>query len=146
MFSIHLSAYASISLSIYPGSSLGVIYLDKCTDGGCCCSCGVWRKFYQNRLARILPVFYFCNCLAVPLVWLGWGEILRKDLVSAIIATLIPVYTWTAFAFGSAFEGPGWTISTLLFFLYPSLASERSSIFVYTTLIFGENETCAALV
>jgi peptidoglycan/LPS O-acetylase OafA/YrhL len=104
------------------GFSLGVIYLDKCGSehSRSCCS---WAIFYQNRLARILPTFYFCNCLAVPLVWLGWSEIQRDAVYSSVAMTVVPIYTWLAFALGSAFDGPGWTVSTLLFFylLFPFL-------------------------
>ena len=107
------------------GFSLGIVYLDKFSSDPVCAlpARSLW-PFYQNRLARILPTFYICNCLAVPLVWIGWGEIPVERLYNSIAMTIIPVYTWIAFALGSAFDGPGWTISTLLFcyLLFPWLA------------------------
>jgi peptidoglycan/LPS O-acetylase OafA/YrhL len=40
----------------------------------------------------------------------------QKDIILGTAMTIAPVYTWTSFATGAAFDGPGWTISTLLFF------------------------------
>lgn len=78
------------------------------------------NKFYYNRFLRILPVYYLCFVFAVPLTYNGYGTFdARENLgftIGSYIQNIFPTTTWTAFAIGAPFDGPEWTISTLIFF------------------------------
>ena len=75
-----------------------------------------WRRFMQNRAARILPVFYLVTACAVPLTFLGHGWVNNDtfSIVSRVITNVLVIHMWTPVAFG--FCGPAWTVSTLWFF------------------------------
>lgn len=34
-------------------------------------------RFYFNRFARVMPTYYLCNALAVPLVFAGYNDGIR---------------------------------------------------------------------
>lgn len=91
------------------GFSLGVVYLDK-AGAGCC----YWMTFYQNRLARVYPVYVAVNLLCIPVTYLGW--FMQADVGLGLLHSFVPFSTWVFFALGSAFVGASWTIPTLLFF------------------------------
>eukprot|EP00959_Pyramimonas_sp_CCMP1952_P277017 5791037-Pyramimonas_sp.AAC.1 len=51
-----------------------------------------WRAmsswhFYRNRLARVVPVYYLANLLAVPLIYLGQAAIAPWQTASALAPT-----------------------------------------------------------
>lgn len=76
-------------------------------------------KYFYNRLIRILPVYYICMAFAIPLTYAGYGPFDPNNqsyLISSYITNIIPVNTWIFFLFGTPFDGPEWTISTLIFF------------------------------
>jgi peptidoglycan/LPS O-acetylase OafA/YrhL len=77
------------------------------------------KKYFYNRLLRILPVYYICMGFAIPLTYGGYGPFDPSNtsiLIGSYIENIIPVSTWTFFLFGVTFDGPEWTISTLLAF------------------------------
>jgi peptidoglycan/LPS O-acetylase OafA/YrhL len=75
-----------------------------------------WRRFMQNRAARILPVFYLVTACAVPLTFLGHGWVNNDtfSIVSRVITNVLVIHMWTPVA--GSFCGPAWTVSTLWFF------------------------------
>ena len=84
----------------------------------------VW-SFYQNRIARVLPVYILSNILILPLEFLGYLSFNPSLGASALIAPFITTFTCTStlfiFMFGSPFDGVTWTIQTflLLWLLFP---------------------------
>lgn len=81
--------------------------------------------FYRNRAARVLPVYYVCTLLAIPLWLAGYGgaDPARNlaAVVSSIVVSVIPVCTFFLFILGGPIDGPGWTICTLvvMWLLFP---------------------------
>ena len=79
------------------------------------------RKFYQNRCARLLPVYYLTNALALPGALagtlLGVAEVSTAAAVAMIALTALNINSWLSPGFGI----PGimqpnavtWTISTV---------------------------------
>ena len=69
MYSLHYSTanmdiQGSAIMPLYfilSGFSLAAIYGHKATE--VCGGCGKWSSFFRNRLARLLPVYYFCNLI-----------------------------------------------------------------------------------
>lgn len=81
-------------------------------------------SFYQNRLARTLPVYYTCTGLAIPLWLAGYGSVDPRQLgavLACVAVSVLPVSTLFAFMLGSPIDGPGWTIGTLavMWLLFP---------------------------
>lgn len=76
------------------------------------------KRFYRNRFARVMPVYYLCNLLAAPLVYIGFNQHLSpgntREIVSNVIVNVIPIATLLDLLFGSNFDGPAWTICTLV--------------------------------
>ncbi len=73
------------------------------------------RGFYQNRFARIAPVYYLVTLMALPLAFLGHGWEPIRGLWFAVVQNVLAVQTWDGRP-GPTIVGPGWTISTLAFF------------------------------
>ena len=81
-----------------------------------------WR-FYQNRFARVMPVYYFCTLLAVP-QWIfnftGWDFAFNMFVfITSLIVTIIPLSTLLSplIIMGLAvvpINTPSWTICTLI--------------------------------
>ena len=82
-------------------------------------------KFYYNRVIRVMPVYYICFLFAMPIGFYGYGKLYDPSgsLASTLIVNILPVSSWFIFQFGSPFDGPEWTVATLLFFwlLFPWL-------------------------
>ena len=79
-------------------------------------------KFYLERLARILPVYYFCFFAAVILIPLGYAYSNVEDPAFNglnIAASFLLIQSWIMVPLGP--NAPAWTVSTLLFFylFYP---------------------------
>ena len=76
-------------------------------------------EFYQNRFARVMPTYYLCLMLAIPVAFLGclsWETDNIKGLTGAVIMGVIPVDSLVNFFWEIPVNGPGWTVQTLLFF------------------------------
>ena len=74
--------------------------------------------FYFGRISRILPVYYLCMILSIPLIPLGSSWFAPSDFyynIGGNVAATFLVQSWILlFWFGS--NGPSWTVSTLFFF------------------------------
>jgi len=81
------------------------------------------RRFYQNRFARIAPVYYVGLLVALPLCFFGHGWVSPAEMGLVLPSNLLAVQTWVPHPalYGKSIDGPGWTISTLAFFylLFP---------------------------
>merc|ERR1712054_496767 len=101
------------------------------------------KGFYQNRLARCLPVFYLCNAVGIILTYFGHGPH-KTEFVSALVNSIFAICTWKN-GEGPSFNGPGWTVSTLMAFywLFPVFnalarhAVTAPRINPYLQLVFG---------
>lgn len=83
-------------------------------------------KFMYLRLVRVLPVYYICNALCYPAFFQGFGAFDPKNtsqLTVTTITTFIPVSTWLGGFLGMPFDGPSWTVCTLIgmWFFFPTL-------------------------
>lgn len=81
-------------------------------------------NFYQNRLARILPVYYFTFLVALILIPLGYTQYSSEDPTFHpvnVATSLLLIQTWIMFPLSP--NVPAWTVSTLIFFyiVYPRL-------------------------
>merc|ERR1711992_101014 len=81
-------------------------------------------NFYQNRLARILPVYYFTFLVALILIPLGYTQYSSEDPTFHpvnVATSLLLIQTWIMFPLSP--NVPAWTVSTLIFFyiVYPKL-------------------------
>ena len=73
-------------------------------------------KFYQNRLARVMPLYYFDTfVLALPLLFVGFCMIDWETYPAVLVVNIIPVTTLLGFFVGAQLDGPAWTICTLLY-------------------------------
>ena len=76
------------------------------------------KDFLFGRVSKILPVYYFCFLVSLPLIPLGYSYFSPKMFNFSIggpIAALFLVQSWIIIlAFGP--DGASWTISTLVFF------------------------------
>ena len=75
------------------------------------------RKFYQNRLARVGPMFYLTNILHMPLlyIWSGLSD-LRINMIKLVL-TLTMTNTWIQLTDTfHPFAYVSWTVTTLSFF------------------------------
>lgn len=53
-----------------------------------------YMKFYWNRFARIMPTYYLCTLIAIPLVFIGYNGFVRPlDFVPSLIVSLVPTST-----------------------------------------------------
>ena len=81
------------------------------------------KNYYQRRIARILPLFYLTNIIAIPLQYGGYGWFVPGtwDYYIVYPLTVFAANTW--FIIGGEFNGPSWFVSTMVFFywIFPSL-------------------------
>lgn len=78
-----------------------------------------YTSFYRNRMARVMPLYYFCMLIAVPLYIVGFGSFNPYDVGAWVVSTitnLLPLNTLFSFLLGPPFDGPSWTVCTLVFF------------------------------
>lgn len=76
-----------------------------------------YLQFVVNRLLRVLPVYYICNFVVLPLIFVGFGRIspnMPIFLAKSVITTLIPSSTWLLYTFGVPLNGTAWTVQTLI--------------------------------
>ena len=76
------------------------------------------RKFYQNRFARIGPLYYLANILQIPLLY-SWDELkLNLVMMMKILLTLTMTNCWIEIDGDKLhpFAGVSWTVTTLTFF------------------------------
>eukprot|EP01031_Cornospumella_fuschlensis_P040767 gene40767-49716_t len=89
-------------------------------------------RFYQNRIARIIPVYYLCSLAAIPLWLAGYGSAPPESayFFMSIVTTFLPLCTFFIFLLGTSLDGPGWTVSTLLvlYLFFPSLLKHVKSL------------------
>jgi peptidoglycan/LPS O-acetylase OafA/YrhL len=82
-------------------------------------------NFFQNRAARILPVYYLTTLLTIPYTLAGFGVVAAKDtfLPGNVITNVIPINTLFSFLVGSPYLGTAWTVATLcvFWFFFPYL-------------------------
>jgi peptidoglycan/LPS O-acetylase OafA/YrhL len=69
----------------------------------------------RNRLARVLPLLWLTNALAVPLTRSGFGSGPAEDLSLSLIMSYSCTNTLVSYLLGAPLDGPSWTIMTLLF-------------------------------
>ena len=74
--------------------------------------------FYQNRCARVIPVYYLTMLLTIPYSLAGFGVMSPDDLYApqTIIVNIIPVSTLFSFTLGGPLDGVAWTVCTLCVF------------------------------
>ena len=75
-------------------------------------------EFYFGRISRILPVYYLCLLLAIPLIPLGSYWFAPTNLyynIGGVVSAIFLVQTWI-FHFWFGPVGSAWTVSTLFFF------------------------------
>ena len=77
------------------------------------------REFWQNRAARILPVYCLVSICAIPLAFLGHGWVTSglSDVLSHVLINAFCSRMWFVVNLGG-FCGPDWTISTLVAFYW----------------------------
>lgn len=77
--------------------------------------------FYQNRFARVYPMYLFTNLLALPKWFYGfglvpstqvWGVGVMGSIMSVLAPSIIPISSWII---GVPINEPGWTVTTLIF-------------------------------
>ena len=76
------------------------------------------KEFLFGRITRIVPVYYFCYLVALPLLPLGhsyFPPTMYEYSVLGSILSLFFVQTWIMI-YGFGADGPSWTVSTLFFF------------------------------
>jgi hypothetical protein len=101
------------------------------------------RKFFQNRCARLLPVFYLTNLLPVllliissaPLALIGWRSDALDDASVPVLnagLTLFAANSWLAPLYGISgvmpINGVTWTITTMGFFYMVFPCSEWTAL------------------
>ena len=91
----------------------GLILSSADSENDCCEKFDHW-KFYQNRLARVMPLYYLDSLgLGLPLLFTGYSMIDWKLYPSVLFINIIPL---TTLIFNYAIlDGPAWTICTLLY-------------------------------
>ena len=77
-------------------------------------------QFYQNRLARVLPVYYFALLLVIPIYLSGFGvfevnSIIDDSFLEILSINIIPIQSWLMGFFGTPLNFPSWTVCTLIF-------------------------------
>lgn len=74
-----------------------------------------FRSFYQNRFARIAPIYYVAMLIGLPLAIFGHSWVPPAEIGWIFIANLFAVQMWASLP-PPSFAGPAWTVSTLVFF------------------------------
>lgn len=79
-----------------------------------------YNAFYRNRFARVLPLYYMCNILSIPLWIADYGSADLRNTPRTIIQAIMNFFGCTTLIglIGSNYDGPSWTICTLLMFWY----------------------------
>eukprot|EP00455_Lapot_gusevi_P019571 TRINITY_DN2090_c0_g1_i1.p1 TRINITY_DN2090_c0_g1~~TRINITY_DN2090_c0_g1_i1.p1 ORF type:complete len:467 (+),score=112.92 TRINITY_DN2090_c0_g1_i1:96-1496(+) len=75
------------------------------------------HRFYVNRFVRVLPLYYTCSLIAVPLMIAGYTMNNRDypAMIFSSIQSLLAFFpTLLSFLLGGPLDGPAWTVSTLL--------------------------------
>ena len=82
-------------------------------------------RFWRNRAARCIPLFWLCSFLAAPLSFSGYGPH-PSHLIEALLYTAAGTATWCNGS-GRLFAGVGWTVCTLsaFYWMYPWLPKEQ---------------------
>lgn len=85
-------------------------------------------RFYRNRAARTLPVYYLSMACTLPLLIAGWHSAPPSStaFIPYLIVNAAPPHIWvtlTSFLLSPAIDGPAWTLATLFAFwaLFPVL-------------------------
>jgi hypothetical protein len=78
-----------------------------------------YYAFLQNRLARIMPVYYACTLLALPVFLAGYCGIDPRNLgaiIGSIVTTVFAQNTMLLMllGYGAPIAGPSWTVGTLM--------------------------------
>mmetsp|Transcript_14360 Transcript_14360/g.23754 ORF Transcript_14360/g.23754 Transcript_14360/m.23754 type:complete len:430 (+) Transcript_14360:267-1556(+) len=71
--------------------------------------------YYQNRFARVYPVYLVTNLLALPRWFYGFGLVPSSQfwgIVGFLTFSIIPVSSWIT---AVPINEPGWTVATLVF-------------------------------
>lgn len=88
------------------------------------------KHYYQRRIARILPMFYFSNFIMIPIKYFvgSWNEqppsIMGYNTEWIYYAmTLFVCTSWFGWSNTFRLNGPSWFVSTITFFywIFPSL-------------------------
>ena len=84
------------------------------------------KSFLQNRLARVMPVYYVCILISLPPWLLSFGDFPfdLRNFLPCLILSVIPFTTLFSILFGSVvgdIDGPAWTVCTLvvMWLFYP---------------------------
>jgi len=79
------------------------------------------RHFYRRRIARTLPLYWFCNIGCIPLIGSGYGYDRPEYAAISIILTVTCTTTWFAVPFLLSLTS--WFVPTIWFYYwcYPSL-------------------------
>eukprot|EP00301_Raphidiophrys_heterophryoidea_P020419 c5114_g1_i1.p1 GENE.c5114_g1_i1~~c5114_g1_i1.p1 ORF type:complete len:486 (+),score=91.13 c5114_g1_i1:151-1608(+) len=89
-------------------------------------------KFYRNRFARTMPLYYATTLIAIGLWFGGYSAInpskglfssYSEYFIASLVVNFIPVSSLFSFLLGGPIDGPGWTVCTLVifWFLFPVL-------------------------
>jgi len=78
----------------------------------------IWQ-FYQNRVARVLPVYYFTLVLVIPVYLNGFGDFAVDSLsdtyfLHSLLINIVPIQSWLMNYFGAILNFPSWTVCTLI--------------------------------
>lgn len=92
-----------------------------------------WFSFMYGRLVRVLPVYYICFLLCLPPFFAGFGAFnpdKKGEIAVSVLTTILPINTWLAGFGGAIFDGPAWTITTLvgLWLFFPGLLAYYSRL------------------
>lgn len=83
--------------------------------------------WWQNRIARVVPVYYLSSLPGIPLSALGFGQMWFTPFqaVSTLVSNATLSTTLFSFYLGSPLNGPAWTVCTLAVFwlLFPAMLS-----------------------
>ena len=81
------------------------------------------RNFYLNRISRILPVYYICLLLSLPLIPFGHGNHSPEEWKHHVFGTLEAFLCLNTLIMVHGFgpNTPAWTVCTLAIFylLFP---------------------------
>lgn len=77
-------------------------------------------KFYKTRMSRVLPVYYLCFLMALPLIFFGHSYLPPSDVINNFGGCLWAVSLQSSMVIVQGFgpNGPGWTVCTLFFFYW----------------------------
>ena len=79
-------------------------------------------SFFQNRLARIGPMYYLSYFASIPLIFAGHSYFGPQDprLIPGLLESFFGLTSW-AFFHGVGPNGPSWSLSTIVGFylLFP---------------------------